>query len=52
MAWTFIHIWRVVDGQIVEHWACRDDMTLLEQHAADWWRGRAVNPRPSGSEGG
>jgi len=29
--WTFIHIWRVVDGLIVEHWACRDDMGLLEQ---------------------
>jgi lactoylglutathione lyase len=31
VAWTFIHIWRVVDGMIVEHWACRDDMGLLEQ---------------------
>ena len=30
-AWTFIHIWRAVDGMIVEHWACRDDMGLLEQ---------------------
>ena len=30
-AWTFIHIWRVFDGMIVEHWACRDDMGLLEQ---------------------
>ena len=30
-AWTFIHIWRVADGKIVEHWACRDDMGLLEQ---------------------
>jgi predicted ester cyclase len=30
-AWTFIHIWRVVDGLVVEHWACRDDMGLLEQ---------------------
>jgi predicted ester cyclase len=29
--WTFIHIWRVADGMIVEHWACRDDMGLLEQ---------------------
>jgi predicted ester cyclase len=32
-AWTFIHIWRVADGVIVEHWACRDDMGLLEQLA-------------------
>ena len=31
VAWTFIHLWRVVDGMIVEHWACRDDMGLLEQ---------------------
>ena len=30
-AWTFIHIWRVSDGLIVEHWACRDDMGLLAQ---------------------
>lgn len=31
MTWTFIHIWRVEDGVIVEHWACRDDMGLREQ---------------------
>ncbi len=30
-AWTFIHLWRVADGMIVEHWACRDDMGLREQ---------------------
>ena len=30
-SWTFIHIWRVADGMIVEHWACRDDMALVEQ---------------------
>jgi len=30
-AWTFIHLWRVADGMLVEHWACRDDMGLLEQ---------------------
>lgn len=30
-AWTFIHLWRVADGLIVEHWACRDDMELLNQ---------------------
>lgn len=29
--WTFIHIWRVAGGMIVEHWACRDDMGLLER---------------------
>ena len=27
-AWTFIHIWRVAEGMLVEHWACRDDMGL------------------------
>ena len=31
IAWDFIHIWRVVDGSIVEHWACRDDVGLLAQ---------------------
>ncbi len=30
-SWTYIHIWRVVDGQVVEHWACRDDVGLLRQ---------------------
>jgi lactoylglutathione lyase len=34
VAWDFIHIWRVVDGQIVEHWACRDDVGLLRQVGA------------------
>ena len=24
IAWDFIHIWRVADSSIVEHWACRD----------------------------
>jgi predicted ester cyclase len=31
VAWDFIHIWRVADGLIVEHWACRDDVGLLAQ---------------------
>jgi predicted ester cyclase len=31
IAWDFIHIWRVVDGVIVEHWACRNDVGLLAQ---------------------
>ena len=31
VAWTFIHIWRVERGMLVEHWACRDDLGLLEQ---------------------
>jgi len=34
VSWTFIHIWRVEDGQIVEHWACRDDLGLLHQIGA------------------
>jgi lactoylglutathione lyase len=34
VAWTFIHIWRVDDGQIVEHWACRDDLGVLHQLGA------------------
>jgi lactoylglutathione lyase len=32
--WTFIHIWRVADGRIAEHWACRDDVGLLAQVGA------------------
>jgi lactoylglutathione lyase len=31
VSWTYIHIWRVVNGRIVEHWACRDDLGLLRQ---------------------
>jgi lactoylglutathione lyase len=31
VAWDFIHIWRVADGSLVEHWACRDDVGLLAQ---------------------
>ena len=31
VAWTFVHIWRVENGMIVEHWACRNDMGVLEQ---------------------
>jgi lactoylglutathione lyase len=30
-AWRFIHIWRVANGMILEHWACRDDIGLIEQ---------------------
>jgi lactoylglutathione lyase len=30
-SWAFIHIWRVSDGMLVEHWACRDDHGLVEQ---------------------
>jgi predicted ester cyclase len=31
VTWEFIHIWRVSDGMVVEHWACRDDLGLREQ---------------------
>lgn len=34
VAWTYIHLWRVADGKIVEHWACRDDVGLLRQVGA------------------
>jgi lactoylglutathione lyase len=34
VAWTYIHIWRVVGGQVIEHWACRDDVGLLSQIGA------------------
>lgn len=31
IAWRYIHIWRIADELVVEHWACRDDMGLLAQ---------------------
>ena len=34
VAWTYVHIWRVVNGRVVEHWACRDDVGLLRQVGA------------------
>jgi lactoylglutathione lyase len=34
VAWTYIHLWRVANGKIVEHWACRDDVGLLRQVGA------------------
>jgi lactoylglutathione lyase len=34
VTWTYVHIWRVVDGRVVEHWACRDDVGLLRQIGA------------------
>jgi lactoylglutathione lyase len=34
VTWTYVHIWRVVDSQVVEHWACRDDVGLLRQVGA------------------
>jgi lactoylglutathione lyase len=34
VSWTFMHLFRVADGQIVEHWACRDDLGLLQQVGA------------------
>jgi lactoylglutathione lyase len=34
VTWTYIHIWRVVGGRVVEHWACRDDVGLLRQVGA------------------
>ncbi|MCX6396042.1 MAG: ester cyclase [Propionibacteriales bacterium] len=31
VSWPYIHIWRAENGQIVEHWACRDDIGLLTE---------------------
>jgi hypothetical protein len=50
--WTFMHRFRIEDGRIAEHWACRDDVGLLHQlgpgrrperrssdtYWASWWR--------------
>lgn len=32
--WEYIHIFRVAEGQLAEHWACRDDVGLLRQVGA------------------
>jgi len=34
VVWEYMHLWRVAGGQIVEHWACRDDVGLLAQVGA------------------
>ena len=34
IAWVYIHIFRVADGQLAEHWATRDDVGLLRQLGA------------------
>jgi predicted ester cyclase len=31
---THVHIYRVVDGTILEHWAVRDDLSMLRQLGA------------------
>jgi len=49
IAWDFIHIWRVADGSIVEHWACRDDVGLLAQ-VGGWPRSRSSGPRVEGGD--
>ena len=43
VSWTFVHIWRVADGTVVEHWACRDDVDLLHQIGA-WPPAASVTP--------
>jgi lactoylglutathione lyase len=50
VTWTYIHIWRVVDGKIVEHWACRDDLGLVRQVGA--WPPGAGSTRVSDSATG
>ena len=46
VAWTFTHLFRVADGQVVEHWATRDDVGLLRQVGA--WPPAAPAPcRPA-----
>jgi predicted ester cyclase len=34
VAWEFQHLFRVEDGKLAEHWACRDDLGLLVQLGA------------------
>jgi predicted SnoaL-like aldol condensation-catalyzing enzyme len=44
VTWTFIHLWRVADGLVVEHWACRDDIGLLVQVRGASGDGTSVQP--------
>ena len=34
MVWTFLHLFRVTNGKITEHWAYRDDVGLIRQVGA------------------
>ncbi|MEO8852061.1 MAG: ester cyclase [Allobranchiibius sp.] len=34
IVWTFMHLFRVSEGIIAEHWACHDDLGLLVQLGA------------------
>lgn len=31
VTWSFLHLFRVVDGLMTEHWACHDDLGALAQ---------------------
>jgi steroid delta-isomerase-like uncharacterized protein len=31
VAWKHLHIWRIAEGKVAEHWACRDDVGLFAQ---------------------
>jgi predicted ester cyclase len=35
IAFEQIHIWRIADGLIAEHWACMDEVTALRQMGAE-----------------
>jgi predicted ester cyclase len=34
VSWQSVHIYRIAGGKIAEHWAVRDDLTLLRQVGA------------------
>jgi len=35
VTWSFLHLFRVADGLVTEHWACRDDLGVLKQLGLD-----------------
>ena len=47
VTWTFLHLFRIQDGRIAEHWACRDDLGLLNQLRT----ARAASAAPNGDAG-
>lgn len=35
VTWSFLHLFRVAEGLVTEHWACRDDLGVLKQLGLD-----------------
>jgi predicted ester cyclase len=47
-----IHIWRLMDSKLIEHWACRDERAALLQMGAGVSWPDGYSPRPAGGASG